>query len=69
MVVYSMYLSLFIVLFRDGVTQDIQESDIPHWGRRVPEHLWANRWGRSYGVMKADTYSLTHMQSVTQWRA
>lgn len=42
-VALSPYLSLPVVLFRDGVTQDVQETDVSRWGRRVSEHLQSNR--------------------------
>lgn len=42
-VALSPYLSLPVVLFRDGVTQDVQETDVSRWGRGVSEHLGSNR--------------------------
>lgn len=56
----SVYLHLLVALFGDGVTQDIQEADILCWGRRVPEHLQPNRWGRS---LREQTHILSHAYS------
>lgn len=37
--VSSLYLLLLVVLLRDGVTQDVQETDVSRWAGRVPKHL------------------------------
>lgn len=37
--VSSLYLLLLVVLLWDGVTQDVQETDVSRWGGRVPKHL------------------------------
>lgn len=37
--VSSLYLLLLVVLLRDGVTQDVQETDVSRRGGRVPKHL------------------------------
>lgn len=51
------------MLFRDGVTQDIQVNHIPRWGWLVDKHLQQNKWVGSYNIMTADACSLINTYS------